>query len=396
MLEDRRAEQQTPGLQVDQHFLVGLFAEHAGPLGLLGHAALGVHQLHEGQAVLAAHVGVVLTEGGSNVNDTGTVGQGDVAVAGHIPALLLGRNEVEQGLVLLVLQVLALVALQHGVTALAQHGVGQSLSDVVHGAVLVHLDLHIGLDRVHTQSHVGRQGPGGGGPGQDVGVFALGLELGNGAALLHVLIALSNLMAGQRGSAAGAVGHDLEALVQKALFPDLLQSPPLGLDEGVVIGHIGVVHIGPEADGAGEILPHALVFPDALLALLNEGLQTILLNLLLAIQAQQFLHFQLNGQAVSIPAGLAGHLIALHGPVAGDHILDNAGLHMADVGLAVGRGGAVIEHVGRPFLAGIDALLKDVAFLPELEHVLLAVNEIEIRVYFLVHLKSRPPCFSVF
>ena len=38
----------------------------------------------------------------------------------------------------------------------------------------------------------------------------------------------------------------------------------------------------------------------------EEGLQTILLNLLLAIQAQQFLHFQLNGQAVSIQPALRG------------------------------------------------------------------------------------------
>ena len=229
------------------------------------------------------------------------------------------------------------------------------------------------------------QGPGGSGPGQDVGIFALGAELGDGTALFYVLIALGHFVAGQRGSTAGAVGHDLEALVQQALFPDGFQRPPFRLDEGVVVGDVGVVHVSPEAHGVGEILPHALVLPDALFTFVDEGLQAVLLDLLLAVQTQQFLHLQLHGQAVGIPAGLAGHLIALHGPVTGDHILDNAGLHMADMGLAVGSGRAVVEHISRAILAVFDTFFKDVAFFPELFHVLFALHKVQTGGHFLVH-----------
>ena len=38
---------------------------------------------------------------------------------------------------------------------------------------------------------------------------------------------------------------------------------------------------------------------------------------------------------------------------------------MADVGLAVGRGRAVVESIGWPLLAAVDALFKDVVFFPE-------------------------------
>ena len=50
-----------------------------------------------------------------------------------------------------------------------------------------------------------------------------------------------------------------------------------------MVRYIGVIHIRPEADGAGEILPHALILPDTLFTMLNERLQAILLDLLLAV-----------------------------------------------------------------------------------------------------------------
>src|SRR5699024_7386879 len=139
------------------------------------------------------------------------------------------------------------------------------------------------------------------------------------------------------------VGNDLKALVQKAFLPDLLQRPPLGFNKGIVIGHIGMLHIRPEAHGAGEILPHALVFPDALLALLDKGLDAVLFNLLFAVESQLLLYFQFHRQAVGVPSGLSGNFVALHGAVTGDHILDYPGQDMADVGLSVGRRWAVIE-----------------------------------------------------
>ena len=159
------------------------------------------------------------------MHDSRTVGQGHVGVAHHVVCLLVlllaeGHGAVEQRLVLLKLQVLALVGLQN-LEVLPQHGFGQGLGQII-GVAVPGFHLHIVLVGVHAQSQIAGQRPGRGGPCQDVGVLALHLEAGDGGALLHVLVALGHLVGGQRGAAARAVGHHLEALVQKALVPNLL------------------------------------------------------------------------------------------------------------------------------------------------------------------------------
>ena len=312
------------------------------------------------------------------MHDAGTIGHCDIGVTCHVVGLLVLPGSLlpragEQRLVLLVFQVGSLAGLQNLVGGLplfrqaAQDGVQQGLGHVI-GVAVRGFYLYIGLVRVHTQSHVGGQCPRGRSPCQEKGILAHALEPGYGGALFHRLVALGHLVAGQRSAAAGAVGHDFEALVQEPFVPDGLQGPPLGLDVVVMVGHVRVVHVRPETYGAGEFLPHALVFPDALLTLVDERSQTVLLNLLLAVQAQELLHLQFHGQAVGVPAGFPGHHAAFHGAVSGDHVLDGAGLHMADVGLAVGRGRAVVEGVDRAFPATVDALLENLVLPPEFLH----------------------------
>ena len=186
-------------------------------------------------------------------------------------------------------------------------------------------------------------------------------------------------MAGQGGAAAGAVGHHLVALVQQALVGHLLQAPPHRFDVVVVIGDVGVFHVGPEAHALGHALPFALVLPDALLALLDEGLDAVFLDLLLAVQAQQLFHLQLHRQAVGVPARLAGHQLALHRVVAGQQVLDGAGLDVADVGLAVGGRRAVVEGPDLLALPVFHGLLEDVVVVPELDDFLFTRQEIQRR-----------------
>ena len=106
----------------------------------------------------------------------------------------------------------------------------------------------------------------------------------------------------KRGTAARAVGNDLESFIKKSLIPDAFQCPPLGLDEVIVISNVRVIHISPETNGTGEIFPHSFVFPDALLTFGDERIQTILLDLFFSIQSQKFLYFQLYRQSVGIPS----------------------------------------------------------------------------------------------
>ena len=132
-------------------------------------------------------------------------------------------------------------------------------------------------------------------------------------------------MRGERCAAAGAVGNDFKALVHKALFVNLLECPPLRLDKVVVVCDIGVVHVGPETYCAGEVLPHAFVFPYVLFALLDKGLETVCFNLFFSVDTDLFLNFELYGETVCVPARLTRNIVALHCTVSRNHILDNTG-----------------------------------------------------------------------
>ena len=379
------------------HLLLGGLAAHAGKGSSFLHLSVVIHQLHEGCIILAAHAGVVFTEGRCDMNDAGTVGHGDIVVAVDEKCLLVlllhhVGSALVQGLILLVFQVFALHGLQHLVGLLSlflckgsENGVKKGLAHVIDAAV-GGLYLRIGIFRIHAECDVGRQRPGCGGPCQEIGILILHLEADDGGSLLQRLVALSNLMGGKRCSAARAVGNNLEALIEQALIPDGPECPPLRLNEIIIVGDIGVIHIRPESDGAGELFPHALIFPYTLLALLHEGLDAVSLDLILAFDADLLLDFQLYRKTVGVPAGLSRHLVSLHGAVAGNHILDDSGQHMADMGLSVGRRRSVIKHVDRIILAVFDTLLENAVLFPELYDLLFFFHVISVRRDFVVHI----------
>ena len=186
-------------------------------------------------------------------------------------------------------------------------------------------------------------------------------------------------MRGERSAATGAIGHDLEALVEKSLIPDLLESPPLRLDKVVGVGDVGIVHISPEANGAGEVLPHFLVLPDGFLTVTDEGLKAVVLDLLLAVDAELLLDLKLNGKAVCIPACLTDNASALHGVISRNHILDNTGQNVTDMRLAVCCGRAVKEGKVLATLTDVDTLLEDLILLPEFSRRFFSLDEIEVR-----------------
>ena len=311
-----------------------------------------------------------------------------------MPLLALLRRSLSRAgkkrFVLLIFQIRSHVSFQYLVgrlfflSQLAKHRIQKRLRHIV-GITVGRFYLHVSFRRVHAQRHVRGQRPGRSRPCQEVSLLAHHLKTNDCGTFLDRLIPLRHFMRRQRRTAARAVGHDLEALVQKSLIPDLLKSPPLGLNEIVMIGHVRIIHIRPETDRAGEILPHPLVFPDRLFTFADKRIQTVLLNLLLAVQTQKLLHLQLHRQAVGIPSRLAWHHIPLHGTISGDHVLDHAGQHVADMRLAIGRRRTVIERISLPLLPGIHALLEDVIILPELTDFLLPVYKIQACVYFLIH-----------
>ena len=98
-----------------------------------------------------------------------------------------------------------------------------------------------------------------------------------------------------------------------------------------------MLHIRPEAHCAEKSSHIPLYFHTLSLHFFNKGLQAVLLDLLLAVDAQQLFYFHSTGRPwVSQPA--------LRGPDSpswcgsGDHVLDNTGQHMADMGFSVSGG----------------------------------------------------------
>ena len=359
--------------------LVRILYKGAVPGGAAAHIAPGIHQLDKGHIVRLAHPGVVLAEGGCVVDDAGTVGGGDVVVRDHIMAPFAGfgaggPGAGEQGLIIPAHQVAAGEHIQD-LSPLAQYAFHQVPGQdeglpILAGAAVFHVG-------VYAQAHVAGQRPGGGGPGQVIGILIRAAEADGGAGFLYILIALGYLVGGKSRAAAGAIGDDLMALIEQALFMDGLKGPPFGFDVIVVIGNIGIFHVGPEAYTVAHLFPFALVFPDGFLALLDKGGHPIGLDLLLAVQAQFFFHLQLHRKAMGIPARLAQHIVALHGAIAGNDVLDGTGEDMADMGLAIGGGGAIVEGIGGRAPTQLHALFKDTRLLPEGQGILFAACEIQ-------------------
>ena len=91
MLKAGRVKEEASLLQISQdgrisglgpifHFLLCGLAAHPGKGGLSLHTALLVHHLNEGEIIFAADTGIVLTKSGSLVDDTGTIGHGDIVI----------------------------------------------------------------------------------------------------------------------------------------------------------------------------------------------------------------------------------------------------------------------------------------------------------------------------
>ena len=195
----------------------------------------------------------------------------------------------------------------------------------------------------YAEGGVRGQGPGGGGPGDEIegipsgfleerlgSLVADDLELGHGRGVLHVAVAagLVELMGAQAGACGGRIGLDRIALVQQTFLIYLLEEIPEGLDVAVVVGDVGIVGVHPVADALGQVDPLLGIFHDLAAAdrvVLRHG---YLLSDVVLGNAQGLLHSQLHGQTVGVPSGLAAHVVAGLSLVAADHVLDGAGHHM--------------------------------------------------------------------
>ncbi len=310
------------------------------------------------------------------------------------------RCTLVQWLVLLTFQLLTLIGFQHLISSLAvlcqlaKHGIQKCGCHVIYISIS-RFYFCILLVRVYAECHVGRQGPRCGGPCQDISILTFYFKADNCRTFFDILISLGNLVGGKRGTAARAVGNDLESFIKETFIPDGFQRPPLRLDEVVIISNIRVIHISPETNGAGKILPHSLVFPDALFTFGDERIQTILLNLLFSVQSQKLFYFQLYRQSVGIPSCFSRYIVAFHGAVSRNHILDNTSEHVSDMWFSICGRRSIIEGIGRASFSLLHTLFECVVFFPELFYFFFPFHKVHVGVDFAVHVLQTSLFFPV-
>ena len=262
------AQQQPLGLQPVVDVVVRLPHVPAGqPPHRVGEGPVGPHRVQRGQAVLPADLAVDFAEGRRQVHQAGPLVGRDVGGRHHPPPVgAVGHRHVVEG---------ALVAQpdQRRPGHPRRHPTGCALPhDGVH-QIVGHddpVDDRVDQVGVHRDARVRQQRPRRGRPHtQPLGPAAHCRGHGAGGVdepephvgrlvlLVPVDVGLPQLVARQRRAAAGAVGHDLEVLVQEPLVEELLQVPPDRLDVRRVQRPVRRVHVDPVADAlrqAGELV----------------------------------------------------------------------------------------------------------------------------------------------
>ena len=242
------------------------------------------------------------------------------------------------------------------------------------------LEEHVVILGVEADGHVARDGPGRGGPDDEVGLAQVGvpaqlalvvpdgeLDEQGGAGVVLVF----DLGLGQGGLVMGAPVHRLHALIDKALFRHLAKDLHLLGLKGGLQGQVGVVPLAQHAQ-ALELLP--LLVHEAqgvLLALLPElaGGQLVPLHLLVLQDGG------LDGQAVGVPAGHVGGAVARHVLLFDNDVLEDLVQGRADVDAAVGIGGAVVEDEEGLAVVAAHHLVVEVLVVHGLEHLGLPLGQ---------------------
>ena len=144
-----------------------------------------------------------------------------------------------------------------------------------------------------------------------------------------VLVALRDLVRGERGAVARAVGDDLVRLVEAPLVPDLAQRPPDRLD--VVVGHASRRgrrgrSRSRSARSAGSS-PRRSGTPTRGSAALNSAIPYSSISRLRR-DPELLLDLELDRQPVAVPARLARDVVAAHRLVARVDVLERAREHV--------------------------------------------------------------------
>ena len=157
----------------------------------------------------------------------------------------------------------------------------------------------------------------------------------------------------------------------------LLQRPPQGFYIFIVKGYVGFFHIHPVAHLFGDLFPLILIPHHHLAAFLIIFLYGYLLAYVFLGYAQFLLHTQLHRQAMRIPAGLTGHIVALHGFVAAHQVFQRTRDHMVNARHTISARRTLVKYEWLLSLTHLHTLLKTMLRLPLSQELLLYGRHIQ-------------------
>ena len=156
----------------------------------------------------------------------------------------------------------------------------------------------------------------------------------------------------------------LVAAINHALIEHGLEDLDIGGVMLVIERQIGVVPVAEHAQTAEASLLKLDVLDSELVAELTDLGRGGLVELL---GTELLLDLMLDRLTMAVPTGDIGNLIALHHPVAVDHVLGDLVHGMADVDRTVGVRRTVVQHELLVTLVLLQNLLVDLVILPVLE-----------------------------
>src|SRR5581483_7436555 len=196
----------------------------------------------------------------------------------------------------------------------------------------------------------------------------------------HLLVRAGHLMLGERGAAAGAPWHRAMPAYQPALLVAELQDAPDVRDVVVAVRVIGVVPVHPLAE-ADRLLRDRRGAPvDAGAARTREPVDPVRLDVALAVQVQLPLDLHLDPEALAVEAVLVALVESLHRLVALVEVLVGASPGVVNAhGLDVRGDRSIDERVARSAGVLLPQRVEGPLALPQVEHAVLELGEIEAR-----------------
>ena len=213
-------------------------------------------------------------------------------------------------------------------------------------------------------------------------------ELSRNSSILHVPIAtrLVELVRGQTCSCCWRIRLNGVALVEQVLVVELLKEIPQGLYVLVVVCDVWVLKVNPVAHLVGELRPLVGVHHHILAAGVVIVVHAYLLAYILFGYAERLLHRQLYRQTMSIPSCLALNLIALHGLVSEERILDSTTHHVVYARMSVGRRRTLVENELRTTFLLVYTLMEYIVLLPFFKHLVVCIYKVKAFMFFEFHL----------